>query len=76
MRKVKLDEAQQRLPELVEKAASGEDIVISRGDGADIRLVPIIEPILSPRKGGGLKGLLVVPDDFDDPLQDFEPYTR
>lgn len=75
MRKVKLDEAQHRLPELIEEAANGEDVVISRGDGADFRLVPVLEPTRRPRKGGGLKGLLVVPDDFDDPLPDFEPYT-
>ena len=74
MRKVKLDEAQRRLPELIEEAARGEDVVISRGDGADFRLVPVVEPARAPRKGGGLKGLLTVPDDFDDPLSDFEEY--
>jgi prevent-host-death family protein len=75
MRKVNLDEAQRRLPELIEEAASGEDVVISRGDGADFRLVPVVEPMAVPRQGGGLRGLLVVPDDFNDPLPDFEPYT-
>ncbi len=75
MRKVKLDEAQRRLPELIEEAVSGGDVVISRGDGADVRLVLVVEPANRPRKGGGLKGVLVVPDDFNDPLPDFEPYT-
>lgn len=75
MRKVKLDEAQQRLPELIEEAVSGEEVIISRGDGADVRLVLVVDPASRPRKGGGLKGLLVVPDDFDAPIPDFEPYT-
>lgn len=75
MQKVKLDEAQRRLPELIEQAAGGEDIVISRGDGADFRLVPVLEPERRPRRGGSLKGRIHMTDDFDDPLPEFEPYT-
>lgn len=75
MQKVKLDEAQRRLPELVEVAARGEEVVISRGDGADFRLVPVIASG-APRRGGGARGLITVPDDFDDPLADFESYMR
>lgn len=26
------------------------------------------------RQAGSAKGLITVPDDFDDPLEDFEPY--
>ncbi|MEM1041822.1 MAG: DUF2281 domain-containing protein [Bacteroidota bacterium] len=74
MRKVKLDEAQERLPELIEDAANGEDIVISRGDGADVRLVPVVEPERRPRKGGSLRGQVWMSDDFDEPLDDFVPY--
>ena len=77
MQKVTLDEARQRLPELVKDAASGEDVVISHGDGAAVRLVPVVEPAVErrPRSGGGARGLITVRDDFDDPLPDFEPYT-
>ncbi len=75
MRKVNLDEAQHRLPELIEQAASGEDVVISRGDGADFRLVPVLEPERRPRKAGSARGLIHIADDFDDPLPDFEPYS-
>ena len=76
MRTVKLDEAQRRLPELIEEAASGGDVVISHGDGAAVRLVPVpaVEPERRPRRGGGARGLITVRDDFDDPLPDFEPY--
>lgn len=75
MQKVSLDDAQRRLPELLDDAASGEDVVISRGDGADIRLVPVIAPEPRPRKGGSMKGKLHIADDFDDPISGFEPYT-
>ena len=75
MRKVHLDEAQHRLPELIDEAASGEDVVISRGDGADFRLVPVVEDPARPREFGSLKGRIHIADDFDEPLADFEPYT-
>jgi antitoxin (DNA-binding transcriptional repressor) of toxin-antitoxin stability system len=74
---VQLDEAQQRLPELIEEAAGGAEVVISRGDGASFRLVPVVEPVEEkpPRKGGGARGLITIRDDFDDPIPGFEPYT-
>ena len=74
MRKVELDEAQARLPELIEEAASGEDVVIERGDGASFRLVPVAEPERRPRRAGGARGLITMRDDFDDPIPGFEPY--
>ncbi|MEO0556763.1 MAG: prevent-host-death protein [Bacteroidota bacterium] len=74
MRTVQLDEAQKRLPELMEEAASGEDVRISRGDGASFRLVLVVEP--SPRPVfGSARGLVTMADDFDDPIEGFEPYA-
>lgn len=75
MTKVPLEEAQKRLPELIEKAAAGSDIVISRADGADVRLVPVAEVQRRPRKAGTARGLIHIADDFDEPLEDFAPYT-
>ena len=74
---VRIDEAQRRLLELVEKARQGEDVVISHGDGTAVRLVPVLSAELDrqPRKGGGAKGRIHLRSDFDDPLHDFEPYT-
>lgn len=74
MRKVKLDEAQRRLPELIEEAASGEDIVISRGDGASFRLVPVPKPEPHPVFGSA-RGLIEMADDFDAPVEGFESYA-
>ena len=74
---VTLAEAQRRLAELVEDAASGENVVIAHGDGTAVRLVPVAEPTAErqPRRGGGARGLITVRDDFDEPLPEFEPYT-
>ncbi len=74
MRTVKLDEAQQRLPELIEEAASGEDVVISRGDGAFFRLTPVLEPEPRPVFGSA-RGLIEMADDFDAPIDGFESYA-
>ena len=72
MRTVQLDEAQERLPELIEEAASGEDVVIARGDGASFRLVPVAAPGPRPTFGSA-RGLIEMSDDFDDPIPGFEP---
>ena len=74
MTTVTLVDAQRRLPELIDAAASGEDVVISRGDGADVRLVPVPAPERRPRQFGSMKGKIHFADDFDDPIPGFEPY--
>ena len=73
MRKVNLDEAQKKLPELIEEAANGEDVQISRGDGASFRIVPVAKPHRQP-VFGSLRGQIKISDDFDDPIEGFEPY--
>lgn len=59
------------LGDLLKRAASGEDIVISSAGVPSARLVPIVDPTTKgQRRLGGLAGLGTVPDDFDDPLPD------
>ena len=74
MHTISIDEASARLPELFEEAAGGHDVVITRGDGAAMRLVPV-EQHGTPRFGSA-RGLFTMADDFDAPLEDFEPYER
>lgn len=75
MSKIGLDDATKRLPELVDQAARGEEVVITRGDGASFKLVPVLEPDPKPVFGSA-RDILVIGDDFDDPLTDFDVYTR
>jgi prevent-host-death family protein len=73
---VTIEEAQARLPELIEKAAAGEEIVITHGDRPVVELVAPSEE--RPRRGFGCaKGMITfVADDFDAPLEDFKDYME
>lgn len=71
MKTVNIHEAKTHFSQLINQALDGEEIIIARGGKALIKLTPYTEELL-PRKGGQLKGLLTISDDFDAPLpEDF-----
>lgn len=72
MHRVDLKEAEGRLAELIAEAAGGEEVVITRSDGASFRITPVARP---HPKFGSAKGLIEMSEDFDDPLEDFEAYA-
>ena len=68
---VSLEDAEERLSALVERAAAGEEIVIEKAGRPRARLVAAAESATSPRRMGGfLRGQIRVGHDFDDPLPD------
>jgi antitoxin (DNA-binding transcriptional repressor) of toxin-antitoxin stability system len=69
--RVSMDEAAEHLPELVAKAAAGEEVVILDGGREVARLVASGEqkPMVR-RKLGVLEGKYPLPKDFDAPLPD------
>jgi prevent-host-death family protein len=67
MKAINIHEAKTHFSKLINEALQGEDIVIAKGGKPLIRLTPYIEE-LSPRKGGQLKGIMQVSDNFDAPL--------
>lgn len=69
MLSVEIDEAQKRLAELIQKLAVGTEILITRNGRLVARLLPPQD-----RVPGSAKGLFVVPDDFDAPLDDFREH--
>ncbi len=73
MHELALKEAETRLAELVAEAASGEDVVITRDDGAAFKLVPLAATEPRPMFGSA-RGLIEMADDFDAPLEDFKAY--
>ena len=63
---INIADAKTRLPELVERAARGEEIVIARNGHPRARLVPL--PPARKRVAGKGAGRWQVSDDFDTPL--------
>ena len=68
---VNIHEAKTHLSKLLERVASGEEVIIAKAGKPVARIVPI-KPKRAPRPIGTGKGDFVVPDDFNDPMPDFE----
>ncbi len=69
METVNIYDAKTRLSQLVDKAASGEDVVVSR-NGKPLVRITRLESAKPRVKFGLLKGKLTIPADFDAPLPD------
>jgi antitoxin (DNA-binding transcriptional repressor) of toxin-antitoxin stability system len=74
-----VSEAQQQLPDLLAKVRTGEVVRIQ--DNGDTFEVVVIKPRPRPPvtgvpKAGRLKGMFVVPDDFDEPLEELREYME
>ena len=75
MHQISLEEAKSQLPELIDAAVSGEEIIIAKDSQHLVKLVPI--PMTKPRpQFGSAEGLITMSDDFDEPLEDFEDYQK
>lgn len=71
-----VEEAQQRLPDLLGTVEAGEEVEIRAENGRTYRLAATRPPATGVPKAGRLKGQLVVPDDFDEPLEELREYME
>ncbi|MYD71790.1 MAG: type II toxin-antitoxin system Phd/YefM family antitoxin [Acidobacteria bacterium] len=64
---VSITQAKNHLSQLLQRAAAGEDVIITRAGRPVARLVPIedVRPLF-----GVDEGRFVVPEDFDEPLDE------
>jgi len=62
-----LYEAKTSLSRLVDRAANGEEIILSKAGKPLAKLVPFHRPP-EPRKPGGWEGRIRISEDFDAPL--------
>lgn len=69
MESVNIYEAKTKFSQLVDKAAAGEDVVVSR-NGKPLVRITRLEVAKRRIKFGVLKDKLVVPPEFDAPLPD------
>jgi antitoxin (DNA-binding transcriptional repressor) of toxin-antitoxin stability system len=67
MKAVPLHVASKRMESLLDEARAGADIVITRGREQLVRLVPV-EWQAPRRQFGALRGRIVVPPEFFEPL--------
>jgi antitoxin (DNA-binding transcriptional repressor) of toxin-antitoxin stability system len=73
---ITLEEAQAKLPELVAGLAAGGEIIITQDQQPVARLVREKPAGRKPRKAGSAKGKLVILQEDDEHLKDFEEYMR
>ncbi|HVC93895.1 MAG TPA: type II toxin-antitoxin system Phd/YefM family antitoxin [Pirellulales bacterium] len=76
MTTVTIEEAQAKLPELIERLATGEELVITRDQQPIARLLAEGIPKRKPRKAGSAKGMLTILADDDEHLKDFAEYME
>jgi prevent-host-death family protein len=83
MRSITLEEAQTHLPDVIRQLAAGEEVIITQDQQPVARLVSIgagqrkprpRPPVTGVPKAGQYAGRLVVPDDFDAPLEELREY--
>jgi len=75
MHQVNLEEAKAQLPDLIDAAVGGEEVIIAKDAQHLVKLVPVATTKPRPQFGSA-KGLITMSDDFDEPLEDFEEYMR
>jgi antitoxin (DNA-binding transcriptional repressor) of toxin-antitoxin stability system len=74
MHEANRQKAETQLPELIEEAASSEEVAIADSDGTAFEIVQTKSTKPRPVFGSA-KGSIEMSDDFDDPLEDFEDYV-
>lgn len=74
MKQVNIAEAKAQLSDLVNRALSGEEVIIARDSKPLVKLVSLGADATAPRKPGSARGQVVIAPDFDAPLEDFEGY--
>ena len=67
MKQVTIHQAKTNLSRLIQRAAAGEEVIISRGPKPVARLIAIGE-VKGKRIPGALKGSLLVGPEFFEPL--------
>ena len=73
---VNIHEAKTQLSKLIQAALNGKQVIIAKGNKPVVRL-EVLPEAKGKRKIGHAKGLvLTMPNDFDEPLDDFREYME
>ncbi len=74
MQQINLAEASLHLPELIEAAINGEEIIITKDDLPVVKLTLVSRVEKRPSLFGSAKDLITISDDFDASIEDFKDY--
>ncbi len=76
MIRVTMDEAKERLPDLMDAAARGATVLIEKEAGQSAQVVQLVAVVTDKPKPqfGSARGLIKTADDFNAPLEDFREY--
>lgn len=75
MQQVNVEEAKASLPDLIKAAVGGEEVVITEDSQPVVKLVPVAKEKPRPQFGSA-KGLIIIHDDFDEPLEELKDYME
>ncbi|HEX7771241.1 MAG TPA: type II toxin-antitoxin system prevent-host-death family antitoxin [Pyrinomonadaceae bacterium] len=67
---VSIDEAQNKLPDLLAQALAGNEVIITEHGTPVARLVPVLANAKKKRVAGLNRGTIWTREDFDEPLPD------
>lgn len=71
--KVSVYEAKSKLSQMINAALEGEEVIVTRNGEDTVSLIPV-----QKKKNdwiGMYEGQIVILDDFDEPLDEFERYS-
>ena len=67
-----IHEAKTHFSKLLLRVMSGEEVIIAKAGNPIARLLPLEKEKVVPRIWGLDKGKILIKDNFDDPLPEFE----
>lgn len=73
MQTIELEHVSQQLTELIERAAQGKDIIITKDQTSIVKLITV-QPGKRQRPFDSAKGQIIIAPDFKEPLEDFKDY--
>jgi len=78
MYQIDINDAKEKILELIEAAMRGEEIAITQDNQPVVKLVgiPPANKKRWPSKAGSAKGMVWMSDDFDEPLEEFKEYME
>ena len=62
-----IHQAKTHFSKLIHQTLQGDDVIIAKSGMPIVRVIPYVDE-LPKRKGGQLKGILQMTEDFDQPL--------